>query len=338
MASGVVAALLFTELLLYTLLRFIDIPWGPGVTPYQEKYFQLNSHGYRDIEWEQKKVDGTKRIVVIGDSFVFSPTKDKNDGLVPNLRAAMSMAISSTVEIINLGKIGANTADELGILNNDGFSLEPDLLILVYVPNDADPLTRADSLLPKHTFNLFEEFRLFRQSVQRSVELNDPTILRHFLKTRSFVFNLLDTSFGRILTLLHIRPSPLEEETRRLYSGENLVRHQNDLAAFTRITKEKNIPFLIVYFPFLFDLNDDPFADIAKMVGTIAHEENADFLDLTPTLESVSMQDLVIDWSDAHPNGKANAIASQAIAQFLATSHKEMPGASREERKIPLLQ
>ncbi|MDP3724327.1 MAG: hypothetical protein Q8R11_01695, partial [bacterium] len=188
---GIITAFLFTEILLYFSLRFTDIPWGPGVTPYQEKYFRLNSRGYRDIEWEEEKTARTNRIIVIGDSFVFSPTKDVNDGLVPNLRAAMSVATSSAIEIMNFGKIGANTADELKTLSNDGLALKPDLILLVYVPNDADPLTRSNILLPKHTFNLFTEFGLFGQSVKRSIEFNDPTILRHFLKTRSFVFNLL---------------------------------------------------------------------------------------------------------------------------------------------------
>ncbi|MDP3724468.1 MAG: SGNH/GDSL hydrolase family protein, partial [bacterium] len=145
----------------------------------------------------------------------------------------------------------------------------------------------------------------------------DPTILRHFLKTRSFVFNLLDTSFGRVLTTLRVRLSPLEEETRQLYSGENLARHQGDLRAFIRMTKERNIPLMIIHFPFLYRLDRYPFADITQMVKGIATEEQVPFLDLTDALSRHPTDDLVIDWSDAHPNGRANRLAADAITRYV---------------------
>lgn len=104
--------------------------------PYSDDYdFQLNSKGFKDVEFAEAKAPGVYRIVGIGDSFVF--------GVVPyryNFLTVLEEILqtpSRPVEVINMGIPDTSPNDYLSMLVNEGVKLNPDLVLLcLFIGND----------------------------------------------------------------------------------------------------------------------------------------------------------------------------------------------------------
>lgn len=105
--------------------------------PYSDDWdFKLNSRGYKDVEFGDKKPD-TYRIIGIGDSFAF--------GIVPyryNYLTLLEQQLQADfphVELLNMGIVGTSPRDYLSLLIREGLDLQPDMLLLsVFVGNDFD--------------------------------------------------------------------------------------------------------------------------------------------------------------------------------------------------------
>jgi lysophospholipase L1-like esterase len=109
----------------------------PGASDYG---FQLNSKGFKDLEFKSQKEPNTYRIVALGDSFAF--------GVVPyqyNYLTLLEQHLNSNglrTEVINMGIPGIDPRDYLALLLNEGLQLQPDMvLVSFYVGNDfGDPI------------------------------------------------------------------------------------------------------------------------------------------------------------------------------------------------------
>ncbi len=90
--------------------------------------FKLNSRGYKDVEFNTVKKSGTFRILAIGDSQTYGavPYPESYITLVENkLREACAEC-----EILNMGVPSTGPVDYLSILLNEGFDLQPDMILL----------------------------------------------------------------------------------------------------------------------------------------------------------------------------------------------------------------
>lgn len=109
--------------------------------PFAEDYaFRLNSRGFKDIERARAKPAGVRRIVVIGDSFVFGVVPYEHGfpaRLERDLARSRRAAGQSPVEVVNLGIPGTGPRQYLSMLIDEALPLGPDLVIVcVYVGND----------------------------------------------------------------------------------------------------------------------------------------------------------------------------------------------------------
>ena len=92
-----------------------------------------NSRGLRDSEKGFEKPPGTRRIVVLGDSFMW--------GFGVENEEMFSMILQESVpgsETINLGVNGYSTVQELVRLETEGVLYEPDLTVLAFFWNDLE--------------------------------------------------------------------------------------------------------------------------------------------------------------------------------------------------------
>ncbi|MFC1497071.1 hypothetical protein ACFLS1_01175 [Verrucomicrobiota bacterium] len=92
-----------------------------------------NSRGLRDKERSIEKPDGKKRIVVLGDSFIW--------GYGVNNKNMFSSVVEESLtdtEVINLGVCGYSTVQELIRLEMEGLLYNPDLVMLVFCRNDLE--------------------------------------------------------------------------------------------------------------------------------------------------------------------------------------------------------
>jgi lysophospholipase L1-like esterase len=94
-----------------------------------------NSQGFRDTEHSVAKPEGTKRILLLGDSVVASDQDIKSvdetiSGQLEKLFAPQK------IEVLNLGISGYCTRAEVELLKEFGLRYSPDLVIFLFVTND----------------------------------------------------------------------------------------------------------------------------------------------------------------------------------------------------------
>lgn len=93
--------------------------------------YKINSKGLRDREFEY--VHSGSRILVLGDSYVFGWGE-----LIENTYPKLLENILNC-EVMNAGIYGYNTVQESEFLKREGMKYGPDLVILGFVMNDAEP-------------------------------------------------------------------------------------------------------------------------------------------------------------------------------------------------------
>lgn len=103
--------------------------------------FKLNSRGFKDVEFSEKKDPKVLRIVGIGDSFAF--------GVVPykynyhTLLGSFLKERGGGIEVLNMGIPDLGPRDYLSLLVREGLDLKPDLVLLsFFVGNDFEQSDR----------------------------------------------------------------------------------------------------------------------------------------------------------------------------------------------------
>jgi lysophospholipase L1-like esterase len=102
--------------------------------------FAINSLGLRDDEdLTRAKPAGTRRVLVLGDSFVLGYTVDRHDhfvDLVETAFAADGGPEPGAIQVLNGGTEGWSTDQELLWLRKEGFSFAPDVVVACFFQND----------------------------------------------------------------------------------------------------------------------------------------------------------------------------------------------------------
>jgi hypothetical protein len=96
---------------------------------------EVNSHGFRDREHTYDKPAGTRRVVLLGDSFIEALQVPFEQSVTPKLEQAVARQ-AGPVEVINLGVSGSGTARQYLTLREYGLRYKPDLVLLFFVGND----------------------------------------------------------------------------------------------------------------------------------------------------------------------------------------------------------
>lgn len=94
--------------------------------------FTANAFGLRGPQRPWTKPQGTRRIVVLGDSFVAGFGVAENEVITAKLETIVNADSQPTVEVINAGRIGSSTIRELDMYTHIGRHLAPDVVVLAY--------------------------------------------------------------------------------------------------------------------------------------------------------------------------------------------------------------
>ena len=130
------------------IFKIIDPPVGFSLLPGSSQILvtgkaytsraDINSAGLRDIEHPSGKPPGQRRILVLGDSFIFGQGVSMQESLPRQLAGEMP-----GVDVINAGIPGYNLGQEYLYFKDRGYRCEPDLVLLGFFIND---LARAREL------------------------------------------------------------------------------------------------------------------------------------------------------------------------------------------------
>jgi lysophospholipase L1-like esterase len=255
--------------------------------------YRINSLGFRGPETTLEKPPGVFRIVGIGDSFTFGIGVRSRDTFLGVLQRRLDAAFGGgAYEVLNLGASGYDTAAEVSLLEHFGLQLEPDVVVLVFFPNDTGGGAAAVA------FNASTPAE--RQPWWRArLRLVDLLMSRH---ERQQAVDGLVASYRASFREGH----PGWKRARR-----SLVRAK-------RLLDRRDATLVLVIFPVLWELSDDhPFARIHETVAAFAEGVGIPVLDLLPAFRGHRGPELWAHPNNQHPNARAHAIAGDALFAFL---------------------
>lgn len=137
--------------------------------------FSINEQGLRDPRvFERPKQNDVFRVVLLGDSFAMGYGVSYEDSVPARLETELAVLLKRPVEVVNLGVSGFGTAEELIVLEKEGWSYEPDLVMAYWHPSD--PLDDVRS-------------QLYELSGENLIQLNDSYLPAVAVRTWLFSFS-----------------------------------------------------------------------------------------------------------------------------------------------------
>ena len=253
--------------------------------------YQLNADGFRGDEFDVQS--DKKRVLFVGDSYTFGWGVDQQEVLpyqLEQLLAGTPYAIDA--EIYNLGVPGYNTLQEFHLLNQVIDRYSPELVMLGYVMNDAQPQANVHER-PSVRYRYVRSWLLAFIKEQYNYYMHKGEAV---LATG---LNLPDKDFVA---------SVVENQPKWMATRQALT----DMAGLAR---SRGIPFILVVFP-SFNMHLDrryPFRPIHNEVNAWAAEAGVTSVDLLDYLQGIDREVYRVS-GDGHPNGKAFESAAEVLA------------------------
>ena len=208
---------------------------------------------------------------------------------------------SRKIEVINGGRGGFDTSQEVDYLKKRGIKFQPDIVILEYFINDA---TRMDP---------------HKLVIQRIQEDNDE-IENNSIITASCLFR----SVKNIIKKHYSTKEIIKDYHDSYYEKNDLWKpNMESLLELKTISEQNNLTLIVVIYPVLYGLDEEshPFSDIIEKIDSFLKKNNIDSYSLLPYFYGYKDTGLWINIYDSHPNEKANDIAACAIRDILLDNY-----------------
>ena len=247
----------------------------------------INSDGYRNKAVSVNPPEGVTRVMMIGDSLTFGWGVPSNETVSSRLEVLLNDSTGKrSFEVINTGVGNTNTEMQVASFLNRGVLFSPNIVILNYFINDAEPIPRpTKNFLMKHSAAyVFFSLRL-------------SSISRLFLGGKQW----------------HQYYSDLYKE-----ENDGWIRAKAAISRLSKYSYSKGIKLMIVNYPELHHLNPYPFDYINIKLKSVADEQRIPFVDLLQNLQGESEADLWVSQQDQHPNSFACKLIASAIQKALS--------------------
>ncbi len=108
----------------------------------------INSDGFRGPPIDRVKRKGVRRILLLGDSLVFGWGAPQ-EAIFPIQLERLAREAGYPWEVIPAGVVSWNTRTEAEYLSKRGLDLDPDVVVLVVLPNDVEPKRKGKTAISK---------------------------------------------------------------------------------------------------------------------------------------------------------------------------------------------
>jgi len=248
----------------------------------------INSAGLRDREVPTAKSEGTRRILMLGDSTTFGWGVKQDETLPAQLEKALRDIDSTPTEVINSGVGNYNASMEIAYFLERGQAYKPDIVVLNYFINDAEPTP-----------------------VYRDV----PWLARH-----SYAYAVLGGAWDGFKR----RMAGGEQDWRSYYAGlyaedaAGWTKAQEKIAALASFCRENGIRLVLTDIPELRELKPYPFSGVQAKLRAVAEVNGIPFINLLPAVQDETPSSLWVTVPDPHPNAKAQALMARHLAAYLS--------------------
>ncbi|MFH1799905.1 MAG: SGNH/GDSL hydrolase family protein [Candidatus Omnitrophota bacterium] len=291
--------------------------FGPG----NKIDHRTNLLGFRGKEFQFDKPERVFRMAFLGDSFTFGEGVKFEDTYPEQVAGLLTREYAPrgiTFESYNFGVGGYNTAQELFLLNNIVLEAQPDLIVLGFTLNDAepklftfDPVTRVQKKRPREGLTLEGES-----------ERRPPQTFWFRSRLIQWVWQTLSRQKSSKKTVNYYRDlyrpgAPAWEETK------------TSLRQLLRVCESRRIHCYVICFPLLHQLNSEyPFKNIHALIRSEVLAEPSPFihfLDLYDSFKGKKDTALWVHPTDQHPNEIGHAIAAQALFESISKTPGLIP-------------
>jgi len=251
---------------------------------------QINSAGLRDDEYPLEH-GARRRIVFLGDSLTFGWGVEQDQTFEHLLERELDRL--QPTEILNFGIGNYNTSQEVSLFEARGLAYRPDLVVLFYFINDAEPTPhRSEYAWLGHSRLM--SFYWSRIKAMRARYGDAP-------------------NFFGFYSELYRDDQPGWQATQRAFG------RLAELAARERFAVRA------ILLPELHELQEYPFAEQHAKVMRALARNGIRALDLAPLFQNeTDPMRLWVARDDAHPNARAHALIARYSLDFLA-GHESAP-------------
>ena len=247
-----------------------------------------NSRGLRDREFAFDKPPEVLRIVMLGDSFTEGWGTAEPQTFSKRLERLYAER-NVKAEAINTGVGNWNTVQEVEYFLTDAYRYNPDIVVLNFVFNDAEPVShdRPPSLLMRYCYSCV--FLVGRYDALR----------RRFLGGSDWAAYYLGL-FGN-----GTAPGWLD--------AEGAIKRLADYC------KAHGIKLVVANYPELHDVKHYRLQRITELVQGAVAENGAVFVDLLPYVRDQDSSSLWVTPPDPHPNALAHKFLAEGLFETLET-------------------
>lgn len=284
-----------------------------------------NSQGFRDQEYSFSKEDGSKRFIVLGDSFTWGWGVEREE-----IFCEVTEQILEGIDFINLGQGAYSTAQEYLIYQKLGRNFSPDLTILAFGPNDIMENSGRNPKRPRFTV---QDDALYLAS--SPVPFSFSETMKKTLKDHFLLYSLIDY---RIALLKPIKNKPNGYDWVPNYY---LKTYQDTMAGPWEVTQKLLLEInrlakqrlLILYIPNRLQVEvetyrqavlttkiDENLIDLSypnKLVKEFAEREGIPFLDFTPYFKKTNQKKPLYFRYDGHWTKEGHRLAGQLLSEKL---------------------
>lgn len=302
-------------------------------------HIKINSKGLRDENYDYKKPDGTKRIVVLGDSFTVGPQVEENELFTE----VLENDLLKNVQVINTGVLGYGSYQELIFLKNEGVKYNPDLIVVAfYIENDIldnmggnnrptfvfdnnreRALTNATTNVPVPRKENVTLFLVFKKHIKKHIKKHFHSYTFISMKIRRMDPNLFNV-FKKI-GIVDKRTTPLGEQALKRSlelnsTGWNLTKAI--LNEIILVAEANNSKTMILIIPSRGQVNKNWDSEINGALVEFCKEENISVLDLLPEFrEHAKNGEQLYFKIDGHWNAKGHKLAAELLNNKLIEEH-----------------
>lgn len=250
----------------------------------------INSHGLRDREYPESKPPDTYRIVMLGDSTTLGWGVAQDQTIPKILERELNrpgLAGYRRCEVLNAGVGNYDTVQEVAHYRTYDRAFHPDLVILDYFINDAEPVP-AERHLP--------------------------------LLGQSYLLAFVTSRYDALLQFAGLRPKWKDYYADLYVDGRpGLLAAQEALGDLTSMTHADGTALLVTIIPELHQINGSyPFVrEHQKIVNALA-AQRVPVIELINGLRGHGPEEkLWVTATDPHPNAKANALIVAQIVPWI---------------------
>jgi hypothetical protein len=251
--------------------------------------FSINSHGLRDREYSESKPPDVYRIVILGDSTTvgWGVPVDQTPSKILERELNLASKSGRRFEVLNAGVGNYGTVQEAAHYRTFDRAFHPDLVILQYFINDAEPVPKERS----------------------------PGLLG-----RSYLLAFTISRLDNTLRAMGNRPN-WKEYYAGLYNDDRpgFQAAKQALVELNSSVRNDGAKLLVAILPELHEINQSyPFTQQTQKIKDVLASVHVPVIDLIDGLRNHGPErSLWITDADDHPDGKANALIASQMIQWI---------------------